>query len=37
MITRHHTEDGKYFEPIVNIMTDRLPRLGCDVINIGTM
>lgn len=30
MITRHHTGDGKYFEPIVNIMTERVPRLGCE-------
>ena len=30
MITRHHTGDGKYFEPIVTIMTERVPRLGYD-------
>ena len=27
MITRHHTGDGKYFEPIVNIMTEGVLRL----------
>ena len=30
MITRHHTGDGKYFEPIVTLMTERVPRLGYD-------
>ena len=30
MITRHHTGDGKYFEPIVNIMTEGVLRLGCE-------
>ena len=35
MITRHHTGDGKYFEPIVNIMTEGVLRLA--LINIGTI
>ena len=35
MITRHHTGDGKYFEPIVHIMTEGVLRLA--LINIGTI
>ena len=39
MITRHHTGDGKYFEPIVNIMTEGVLRLALRLrlINIGTI